>query len=112
MGTGVNAFYGKKEWMLLNVAQEYQDVIQRGYTIVTLVSPEYVTPLIIIYSPTMLIVRHATRSFSLSRATFYLMEECMYGLSLIRLGLFIALAIIASTAIGLFTYVVVSALAE
>lgn len=32
----------------------------------------------------------------------------MYGLSLIRLGLFIALAIIASTAIGLFTYVVVS----
>ncbi len=33
----------------------------------------------------------------------------MYGLSLIRLGLFIALAIIASTAIGLFTYVVVSA---
>ncbi|MEG7491984.1 hypothetical protein V6E43_11090 [Enterobacter hormaechei] len=36
----------------------------------------------------------------------------MYGLSLIRLGLFIALAIIASTAIGLFTYVVVSALAE
>ena len=45
-------------------------------------------------------------------ATFYLMEECMYGLSLIRLGLFIALAIIASTAIGLFTYVVVSALAE
>ncbi len=36
----------------------------------------------------------------------------MYGLSLIRLGLFIALAIIASTAIGLFTYVVVSAPAE
>lgn len=36
----------------------------------------------------------------------------MYGLSLFRLGLFIALAIIASTAIGLFTYVVVSALAE
>lgn len=33
----------------------------------------------------------------------------MYGLSLIRLGLYIALAIIASTAIGLFTYVVVSA---
>ena len=60
----------------------------------------------------MLIVRHATRLFSLSRATFNLMEECMYGLSLIRLGLFIALAIIASTAIGLFTYVVVSALAE
>ncbi|GHM24148.1 hypothetical protein EBZU44_26920 [Enterobacter cloacae] len=60
----------------------------------------------------MLIVRHATCSFSLSRATFNLMEECMYGLSLIRLGLFIALAIIASTAIGLFTYVVVSALAE
>ena len=97
-------FTEKKEWMLLNVAQEYQDVIQRGYTIVTLVSPEYVT--------TMLIVRHATRLFSLSRATFNLMEECMYGLSLIRLGLFIALAIIASTAIGLFTYVVVSALAE
>ncbi|WP_218062468.1 hypothetical protein, partial [Enterobacter hormaechei] len=46
-----------------------------------------------IYSPTMLIVRHATRLFSLSRATFNLMEECMYGLSLIRLGLFIALAI-------------------
>ncbi len=45
MGTGVNAFYGKKEWMLLNVAQEYQDVIQRGYAIVSLVSPEYVTPL-------------------------------------------------------------------
>ena len=42
---------------------------------------------------------------------FRLMEECMYGLSLIRLGLFIALAIIASTAIGLFTYMVVTVLA-
>lgn len=36
----------------------------------------------------------------------------MYGLNLFRLGLFIALAIIASTAIGLFTYIVVSMLAE
>jgi hypothetical protein len=35
----------------------------------------------------------------------------MYGLSLLRLGLYIALAIIASTGIGLFTYMVVSALA-
>lgn len=36
----------------------------------------------------------------------------MYGLSLLRLGLFIALAIIASRAIGLFTYMVVTVLAE
>ncbi|GJL40335.1 hypothetical protein TUM17577_15440 [Enterobacter asburiae] len=43
---------------------------------------------------------------------FRLMEEFMYGLSLLRLGLFIALAIIASTAIGLFTYMVVTVLAE
>ena len=50
----------------------------------------------------MLIVRHR----------LWLMEECMYGLSLIRLAMFIALAIIASTAIGLFTYMVVTVLAE
>lgn len=43
---------------------------------------------------------------------FRLMEECMYGISLLRLGMFIALAIIASTAIGLFTYMVVTVLAE
>ncbi len=36
----------------------------------------------------------------------------MYGLSLFRLSLFIARAIIASTAIGLFTYMVVTVLAE
>ena len=47
-GVALNASYGKKRWMILNVAQEYQDVIQRGYAIVTLVSPEYVTPLIMV----------------------------------------------------------------
>lgn len=36
----------------------------------------------------------------------------MFGYSLVRLSLFIALAIIACTATGLFTYVIVSALAE
>lgn len=36
----------------------------------------------------------------------------MFGYSLIRLSLFIVLAIIASTAVGLFTYLVVSTLAE
>ena len=36
----------------------------------------------------------------------------MFGYSLVRLRLVIALAIIACTATGLFTYVVVSALAE
>ena len=36
----------------------------------------------------------------------------MFGYSLVSLSLFIALAIIACTATGLFTYVVVSALAE
>lgn len=36
----------------------------------------------------------------------------MFGYSLVRLSLFIATAIIACTATGLFTYVVVSALAE
>lgn len=36
----------------------------------------------------------------------------MFGYSLVRLSLFIVLAIIACTATGLFTYVVVSALAE
>lgn len=36
----------------------------------------------------------------------------MFGYSLVRLSLFIALAIIACTVTGLFTYVVVSALAE
>ena len=36
----------------------------------------------------------------------------MFGYSLVRLSLFIALAIIACKATGLFTYVVVSALAE
>ena len=36
----------------------------------------------------------------------------MFGYSLFRLSLFIALAIIACTASGLFTYLVVSALAE
>ena len=36
----------------------------------------------------------------------------MFGYSLVRLSLFIALAIIACTSTGLFTYVVVSALAE
>ncbi len=36
----------------------------------------------------------------------------MFGYSLVHLSLFIALAIIACTATGLFTYVVVSALAE
>ena len=36
----------------------------------------------------------------------------MFGYSLVRLSRFIALAIIACTATGLFTYVVVSALAE
>lgn len=39
-------------------------------------------------------------------------EERMFGYSLIRLSLFIVLAIIASTAVGLFTYLVVSTLAE
>lgn len=36
----------------------------------------------------------------------------MYGLSLLRLGLFIVLAIISCTAIGTITYMVVSTLAE
>ena len=36
----------------------------------------------------------------------------MFGYNLIRLGLFILLAIVASTAVGLFTYLVVSSLAE
>lgn len=36
----------------------------------------------------------------------------MYGFSLLRLSLFIALAIIACTAIGAITYMVVSTLAE
>ncbi len=36
----------------------------------------------------------------------------MFGYNLFRLSLFIALAIIACTATGLLTYVVVSALAE
>lgn len=36
----------------------------------------------------------------------------MFGYSLFRLSLFIATAIIACTASGLFTYLVVSALAE
>lgn len=36
----------------------------------------------------------------------------MFGYSLFRLALFIALAIIACTASGLFTYVVVSTLAN
>ena len=36
----------------------------------------------------------------------------MFGYSLLRLGMFIVLAIIASTAVGLFTYTVVSLLAE
>ena len=36
----------------------------------------------------------------------------MLGYSLLRLGLFVALAIVASTAVGLFTYLVVAALAE
>lgn len=40
------------------------------------------------------------------------MEKRMFGYSLIRLGFYIALAIIASTAIGLFTYIVVSTFAE
>ena len=35
---------------------------------------------------------------------------CCY--SLLRLGLFVALAIVACTAVGLFTYLVVAALAE
>ena len=39
-------------------------------------------------------------------------EERMFGYSLIRLSLFIVLAIVASTAVGLFTYLVVSTLAE
>lgn len=36
----------------------------------------------------------------------------MFGYSLIRLVLFIALAIITSSAVGVLTYLVVSALAE
>ncbi len=36
----------------------------------------------------------------------------MLGYSLLRLGLFVALAIVACTAVGLFTYRVVAALAE
>lgn len=36
----------------------------------------------------------------------------MFGYSLLRLGMFIVLAIIACTAVGLFTYTVVSLLAE
>lgn len=36
----------------------------------------------------------------------------MLGYSLLRLGLFVALAIVARTAVGLFTYLVVAALAE
>ena len=39
-------------------------------------------------------------------------EERMFGYNLIRLSLFILLAIVASTAVGLFTYLVVSSLAE
>lgn len=39
-------------------------------------------------------------------------EEIMLGYSLLRLGLFVALAIVACTAVGLFTYLVVAALAE
>lgn len=38
--------------------------------------------------------------------------ELMFGYSLFRLDLFIALAIILCTAFGLLTYLVVSALAE
>ena len=91
-GVALNDSYDKKRWTILNVAQEYQ--IQRFPT-----DTGYLT---FIFSPTMLIVSHR----------FRLMEECMYGLSLIRLGMFIALAIIASTAIGLFTYMVVTVLAE
>ncbi|STU58641.1 Uncharacterised protein [Klebsiella pneumoniae] len=34
----------------------------------------------------------------------------MLGYSLLRLGLFVALAIVACTAVGLFTYLVVAAL--
>lgn len=36
----------------------------------------------------------------------------MFGYSLIRLALFIALAVVSSAAVGLLTYLVVSALAE
>ncbi len=36
----------------------------------------------------------------------------MLGYSLLRLGLFVALAIVAFPAVGLFTYLVVAALAE
>ncbi|VGL26918.1 Uncharacterised protein [Klebsiella pneumoniae] len=36
----------------------------------------------------------------------------MLGYSLLRLGLCVALAIVACTAVGLFTYLVVAALAE
>lgn len=36
----------------------------------------------------------------------------MFGYSLIRLAMFIALAIVSSAAVGLFTYLVVSSFAE
>lgn len=36
----------------------------------------------------------------------------MLGYCLLRLGLFVALAIVTCTAVGLFTYLVVAALAE
>ena len=41
-----------------------------------------------------------------------LREKIMFGYSLLRLGLFVALAIVACTLVGLFTYLVVAALAE
>lgn len=78
------------------------DDIKRSTGISGLALPHANGYLTFIFSPTMLIVSYR----------FRLMEECMYGLSLIRLGMFIALAIIASTAIGLFTYMVVTFLAE
>ncbi len=36
----------------------------------------------------------------------------MFGYNLLRLGLYVALAIVACTAVGVFTYLVVMALAE
>jgi hypothetical protein len=87
---------------LMPVTVKKMDNIKRSTGISGLALPTDNGYLTFIFSPTMLIVSHR----------FRLMEECMYGLSLIRLGMFIALAIIASTAIGLFTYMVVTVLAE
>ncbi|SQC91435.1 Uncharacterised protein [Cedecea neteri] len=55
---------------------------------------------------------HDTLNITVPVAGVRLMEKFMYGVNLIRLCMFIAFAIIGSTAIGLFTYIVVTVLAE